>query len=330
MKQNFVSEFYFANSNLADRLEKILNLIATQTGFKIEKLIQRSSWWNSKQIGAIHYLGQYQGQTAILKIQGVKPAASEMEMIKAFNKQNKSQIIRPPHIYFNLLWNEELKFEAFIMEDVSREKVVSVPAKTSELDKFFELYQEYKNKCLTQPWLEKPAESLANQTTHNFTKWQKISSELQPNHPLKKKTDLTLINQGLKKLCDKLVNVDWQFMHGHFSARDLHPVGNEIVLLSNLYWSWRQPFYDAVFGFHWYQYDLANSEVSLATLLTQRSTWKKYILDNLPQNELELQLLNLAFFERALAGLNLDGLIAPTDKSEALMELTREEISSFS
>ncbi|MCC6711638.1 MAG: hypothetical protein IT416_04800 [Candidatus Pacebacteria bacterium] len=330
MKQNFVSEFYFANSNLASKVEKILELIIDQTGFQVEQLVQKSSWWNSKHIGAIHYRGTYQQQPTVLKIQGVKPTTSEIAMIQAFSTQNNSQLIRPPHIYFNLPWNQRLEFEALIIEDVSREKVVNLPAKTGELSKFFELYQEYRQNCLNQPWLDKPNISLADQTAHNFTKWQKISSELQPNHPLKRETDLTLINQGLKKLCDKLVNVDWQFMHGHFSTRDLHPVGNEIVLLSNLYWSWRQPFYDAVFGFHWYQYDLANSEVSLATLLTQRSTWKKYILDNLPQTELELQLLNLAFFERALAGLNLDGLIATTDKSEALMELTREEISSFS
>jgi len=332
MKQNFVSEFYFANSDLEKHLEKILDQITSQTGFEPTKLLQKSSWWNSKQIGAIHYGGIYQNQPAVLKIQGVKPATSEVAMIEAFAQQNQSHIIRPPKIYFSLAWNDQLEFEALIMEAVDHEKVVNLPSQAGEIKKFFDLFNEYKNNCFKTPWLEKPAITLAEQTAKNFSKWQKISAELQPNHPLKQESDHELITKGLKKLCDQLdkSKTDWQFMHGHFSTRDLRPANNKIILLSNLYWSWRQPFYDAVFGFHWYQYDLANSEVSLATLLTQRSTWKKYILDNLPQTELELQLLNLAFFERALAGLNLDGLIAPTDKSEALMELTREEISSFS
>ncbi|MFZ5437812.1 MAG: hypothetical protein ACOZAK_02065 [Patescibacteria group bacterium] len=327
MKQNFVSAFYFNNSNLAERVEKFLELVVKQTDFKIEKLVQQSSWWNSEKIGAILYRGTYQQQPAILKIQGVKPTTSEVVMIEAFNNQNQSKIIRPPHLYFSLPWNQELEFEAFIMEDVSREKIISLPAKTGEIEKFFELFHEYKTNCLKTSWLDKPSVSLAKQTAKNLIHWQKIRSELHPHHPLKKETDQQLLEKGVKVLCDRLAEVDWQFMHGHFSTHDLHRADEQVILLSNLYWSWRQPFYDAVFGFHWYQYDLANSEIDLQTLLTQRKNWKDYILAIIPQNEHDLKLLNLAFLERNLAGLNLDGLLNKTDKSEALMELTRKEIT---
>lgn len=329
MKQNFVSAFYFNNSDLAERVEKILELVVKQTGFKIEKLVQKSSWWNSEKIGAIHYRGTYQQQPAILKIQGVEPATSEVAMIQSFAKQNQSSIIRPPQLYFSLPWNQELEFEAFIMEVVSKEKVVNLPAETGELEKFFALYGEYKKNCLNQPWLEKPTHSLAKQTAKNFTNWQKISAELHPHHPLKKETDQQLLEKGVKVLCDRLAEVNWQFMHGHLSTRDLHPADEQVILLSNLYWSWRQPFYDAVFGFHWYQYDLANSETDLETLLAQRKNWKDYILAIIPQNEHDLKLLNLAFLERNLAGLNLDGLLNKSDKSEALMEFAREEIAQL-
>jgi len=331
MKQNFVSAFYFADSDLANKVEKILELIIDQTGFQVDQLVQKSSWWNSKQIGAIHYRGTYQKRPAVLKIQGVKPITSEAEMIRAFAQQNHSQIIRPPQLYAVLPWDEKLEFEALIMEAVSREKVVHLPPQAGDLEKFFVLYTEYRSNCLNQPWLDKPDIALAEQTAKNFLHWQKISLELHASHPLKKAGDQKLIAKGVKKLCEQLANIkaNWQFMHGHFSTRDLHQAGNEVILLSNLYWSWRMPFYDAVFGYHWYQYDLANSAIELETLLEQKKTWKNYILNKIPQNEAELKLLNLAFMDRALAGLNLDGLLTPTEKSRALMELTREELHQF-
>jgi len=324
MKQNFISELYFKKSDLIKRVDKILGVIKQETDFLPEKIIQKSSWWNSKHIGAIHYAGFWKNKPAILKIQGVKPKTSEVEMINSFQQQNKSLIIRSPEIYAVIPWNETLEFEAFVMEGARGEKV-------SEIDDFFDLYKEYRANCLNQPWIDKPEISLAEQTQNNFEKWKKISAELHPNHPLKKPGDLEIVNKGVSVLTEKLKDVDWQFQHGHFSLKDLNTVeNNQVILLSNLYWSWRMPFYDAVFGFHWHQYDLASSsDVSLSELLLERESWKKYIRENIPQNEAELNLLNLAFLERAIAGINLDGLISPSDKSEALMEILRKEILDF-
>ncbi|MBT6756087.1 MAG: hypothetical protein HOA85_02315 [Candidatus Pacebacteria bacterium] len=275
----------------------------------------------------MHYSGMYKNKPAILKIQGTKPATSEEKMVVAFTNQNTSLKIRAPYLYSNLPWNEKLRFEAFIMEDVAHEKIINLPTNNIEITNFFDLYKEYRTNCLNKPWLEKPEIPLSKQTIKNFSKWKKISKELHPNHPLKQKEDADLLEKGVTFLSEKLSTTDWEFQHGHFSARDLHKVGGEIVILSNLYWSWRMPFYDAVFAFHWYQYDLANSvNISLDTLLEQRKLWKKHIENTIPKNEENRKLLQLAFLERALAGLNLDGLLEPSEKSKALMELTRTEI----
>lgn len=327
MKQNFISELYFDKSDLSKRINPILEFIKQNTEFTINKCIQKSAWWNSSHIGAMHYSGTYKNQPAILKIQGAKPTTSEAAMISAFNKQNTSQKIRAPHVLLTLPWNEKLKFEAFIMEDVAHEKIIHLPTNQTEITEFFDLYQDYRNNCLKKPWLEKPSISLSEQTIKNFSKWKKISKELHPNHPLKQKEDTNLLEKGTTFLSEKLSTVNWEFQHGHFSARDLHKVGKEIVILSNLYWSWRMPFYDAVFAFHWYQYDLANSaDISLEVVLEQRNLWKRHIEKTIPQNNKERKLLQLAFLERGLAGLNLDGLLEPSDKSKALMEITREEL----
>ncbi|NCN45129.1 MAG: hypothetical protein COU63_00985 [Candidatus Pacebacteria bacterium CG10_big_fil_rev_8_21_14_0_10_36_11] len=328
MKQNSVSQLYFSNKDLTERLEQILAYIKTETPFVLDKPLQKSSWWNSKKIGAIHYSGSFNNTPAILKIQGTKPTTSEALMIENFTNQNQSQLIRAPKIYLYLPWQEKLEFEAIIMEETNHQKIVNLPASNLEITTFFNLYHEYKKKCLNKPWLEKPNISLAEQTLKNFATWQKISAEIHPNHPLKKSTDPELIKKGINHLAKKLDKTTWQFMHGHFSTRDLYQTNKETIILSNLYWSWRQPFYDAVFGFHWYQYDLANTEnISLETLLVQRKTWKEYILNNIPQTELDHELLELAFLERNLAGLNLDGLISVSPKAKALIQLTREDIA---
>ena len=103
---------------MADREKKILQDITQNTGFIPERLVNRSSWWGSSKVGAVHYRGTYQGKNVILKIQGVKPNISEATMIQSFVKNNHSLIIRPPHLYQHLAWNSDQEYEALIMEDI--------------------------------------------------------------------------------------------------------------------------------------------------------------------------------------------------------------------
>jgi hypothetical protein len=106
-EQNEISHNYLKGSDLAEREEEVLVDATKKTGFIPNKLIGRSSWWDSKEIGAFHYSGKYKGKKAVLKIQGVKPSISEIYMINSFAKANKSKLIRPPHLYAFLNWNDE-------------------------------------------------------------------------------------------------------------------------------------------------------------------------------------------------------------------------------
>jgi len=173
--------------------------------------------------------------------------------------------------------------------------------------------------------------SLSEGIRQNFAQWQKIHQELFANHPLVKKNDQQLIKKAIDVLAKESQKSDWQFQHGHFSARDIIPQGNQFVLLSNLYWSWKLPYYDAIFAFHWYQFDLANNEETTIELLDQqRQWWKKAIKNTIgKQTNEEKRRLELAFLERATAGLNLDGLIQPTAISEWLLDKLRQEIQEL-
>ena len=118
------------------------------------------------------------------------------------------------------------------------------------------------------------------------------------------------------------------FQHGHFATRDLFVVGNEVIILSNLYWSWRPPFYDAVFGYHWFMYGL--EDLKIETAEEQRRLWLDRIYD-LAKSEEDTRLIKLALLERAAAGLNLDALVMNPKKPGArhLVEATREQIKDL-
>lgn len=330
-QQNDISALYFQKQTFAERIDDILNFIHQKSSFNVEKLLQKSSWWSSKTAGAYHYLGTMHNEPVILKIQGVKPAISEAENIRHFVAQNKSKLIRPPKIYWSMPWNEKYQFEALILEYLEGSKLVGLPATPEQIGQFFDVYSEYRKNCRNTPWLERPTASLSEGVQKAFFQWQKIADELSPNHPLRKPNDKALIQQAVDTLVREYAGVDWEFQHGHFSARDIFPKNGQYAVLSNLYWSWRAPYYDAVFGFHWYQCDLAAKEGTTIKMLEEhRERWKTAIYQaTSPKTPKENRLLRLAFLERATAGLNLDAIIPLTPASEWLIGTLRREIEEY-
>jgi hypothetical protein len=108
-------------------------------------------------------------------------------------------------------------------------------------------------------------------------------------------------------------NVPLEFVHGHISAFDFLRVGNEAVVLSNLLWSWRPPFYDAVFAYHWYFFNWGNDGNPTPADVEH---WRKVWLSKLEAyaGPGQMHLLELALLERAAAGLLLDALIVNPEK----------------
>lgn len=332
-KQNEISHGYLKGSDLKEREQEVLADASRKTGFVPTQLVGRSAWWGSSEIGAFHYAGTLKGKKAVLKIQGVRPSISEIEMVEAFAKANKSKVIRPPHLYASLPWDEEKRYEALILESIEGSRIVESPTTKDQIKRFFELYRDYQNNCLGSPWVDRPEERVSAVLADRFTKWREMSYKIYPNHPLRKDSDVDLINMAVKKLEQEYQKVEPKFMHGHFSDGDLYQVGDQVVVLSNLYWSWRPPFYDAVFGYHWFMYHLSAVEkISPRKIEEQRNIWLSEI-HALPQIQgfEGKKLLNLALLERAAAGLNLDGLSTDPKKpiSNYLLETTRDGIGKL-
>lgn len=330
--QNKISHLFLSGSDLQDREKKVLEDASKKLDFTPEKLIDRSHWWNSRGIGAFRYVGEFKGRKAVLKIQGVKPTTSEIYMIQSFSRVNKSKILRPPLLYAYLPWDNEERYEALVLEFIDGKRIVNSLTNEDELEEFFSLREEYKENCVANPWIDKPEESIPEEIKTNFEKWRQASFKLYPKHPFRKNEDQGLIDKAVSALSKNYKDVEREFQHGHFGASDLLKNKNgEVIILSNLYWSWKPPFYDAVFGYHWFVYGLAKvKSITTQIIEQQRNLWFSKI-NSLTKTDLDEKLLNLALLERAAAGLNLD-VLSVDQKSpvaEYLVEKTRRNLSDL-
>lgn len=331
--QNEVSAGLFKNSDLDNRIDEIVSDFSSRSGFVPEQLLRKSSWWGSTEIGAFHYSGKFKGQKAVLKIQGVKPSTSEIFMIQSFAKSNRSKIIRPPQLFDYQLWDDHKRYEALILEDVGEKRIVNSPTNTKEVANFYKLHAEYRSRCLSEPWIAKPEQSISNLATTRFAKWREASLKIYPHHPYRSADDMHLVEVSLKRLVSGYTNIQPEFVHGHFSAGDLYTVNQQTVLLSNLYWSWRPPFWDTIFAYHWHIYSLASiPNITPKQIEKQRSLWFNHInklSHSLPSSQKE-QLL-LALLERATAGLLLDALSCDPNlpASKYLVEKTRSLLNQY-
>lgn len=328
--QNEMASGVFSGADLTARIEEITKTVSKKTGFVPKKLISKSVWWDkSVGVGAFHYSGIFAGKAAVLKVQGVKPKTSELEMINAFTAQNKSLIIRAPRIYTSLPWDEDSGYEAYVMENVGNKRIVSIASTAKEVSEFFYLYDEYRKNCINKPWVEKPNKSISSITKENFEKWRKISKKAIPKTKLRKQGDLDLVSEAVKTLEETYKNVDWEFMHGHLSHLDLLRVKDQVVVLSNLYWSWGLPYSDLVFAYHWIMYDVSGVKgITIKKIERQRDMWA----DQVSLRANKERLLDLVLLERATAGVLIDGLIMGDKRATAeyLMDTTRKKVKELS
>lgn len=328
-KQNNVWEGVKIGIDLQGRIPQIVSEISKKCNFIPDKLLSTSSWWSENTgIGAFHFKGKFDGEPAVLKVQGVKPTTSEVFMIESFANQNKSGVIRPPKIFAKFPWNENEAYEAFILEDVGTNLVVNNPTTKAEISSFFDYYNEYRENCRNSPWLEKPEIEITSAIRKRFQEWTQTSYKIFPDHELRKPEDTGLINKSLEILTKKNEWHNLEFVHGHFSAKDLFSVYDQIVVLSNLYWSWRTPYYDLVFAYHWFIYNLSSVEkITPKEVEEQREIWLNKI-KTIAENK---ELLNYALLERATAGLILDSLSIDSKNPIAkyLVEETRKTVETL-
>ena len=325
-----LSSAFAKGADMSAKEEKILNDIVSKTKFRPEKVIWRSSYWGTNQIGAVHYRGQFEGRQSVLKIQGVKPEVSEIYMIGEFEKQNKSTIIRPPKLFFTIPWSDNVKYEALIMEWVAGPKVLeSKKLQTQEnIRTFLKMYQEYRSNCIPKkPWLPRLRKSNLEKVLQVLIS---TSQKAYPNDP-RRQPDDEKIAQNAYKLLEKIYQgIPLEFIQGHFSTEDLIWQGDQVVLFSSLFWKWRFPFFDAVFAYHWFMFELCHVlDITPSQVEAQREIWLSEILllpwaQETPEH---FVLAKAALLERAVVGMIIDSFLYDPTKPIAayLIESCRDQ-----
>tara|TARA_Y100000310_G_scaffold342936_2_gene448339 strand:- start:23 stop:1072 length:1050 start_codon:yes stop_codon:yes gene_type:complete len=335
LPQDSISVMRTSGIDLKSRWQLILKEESGKIGFSPDKkLLRKSEWWKTGKIGAVHCPGfvTVNGERVrgVLKIQGTKPPTSEVALIEGFAKQNRSKRIRPPRIFSHTPWSKEKQYEAFIVEEVQGEPVMNGrPADKKELNFFFELYNDYRANCRNKPWVTKPQSwSYAEQVN----RWRSAVKEQSKVDPRRSPEDKRLVENAIDIVERNLLVEDLEFVHGHFQPGDLikTPQG-DFVLFSNLFWSWRIPFYDAVFGYHWWMLGMEYAKgLTPQSLEKERKRWLRKIFD-LPEirgNSKAERLANLALLERAVPALMVDRyMLAPDSQSEQIItEGARKEL----
>ncbi len=329
-----LDQAFLKGADMSGREKEILADVVSRTEFKLKKIIQRSSYWGTKQIGAVHYQGTFKNKPAVLKIQGIKPKVSEIFMIENFGVQNRSKIIRPPRLFATVPWEETGEYEAFVMEHVRGRKVLqSGKLQTREnVRKFLDCYQEYRKNCLPKkPWLPKPVKVNLDKDLQNLIS---ASEKAYPNQPFRKPKDKELASKAISLLKKIYEDVSLEFIHGHFSVEDLIYQNKQVILFSNLFWKWKYPFYDAIFGYHWFIYELAHVKgITSDQVEKQRKIWLSELFDlpRVRKSAENLRLLKAALLERAVAGLIIDNFLADPKRpiAEYLTQSTREQVKKL-
>ncbi|MEA2088585.1 MAG: hypothetical protein U9O55_01955 [Patescibacteria group bacterium] len=244
---NKITEKYFEHANFADNEKRVLEEITTKINFQPEKEIFRGQIYDKDKVGSLIYKGVWQDNPTVLKIQGLQPDVDEIDMISRFNDQNESAKIRLPKLYDGSKWNEKDGYGFLLLEYVDAPQIYQPPfAKQEQIKDFCALYQEYRAKCLRDPFIEREPNEQSSLvfTAQRVSHWAKIAQ-------IKGRLDETEVKNVEKFLSlagKHLPSIKMEFMHGHFTYDDIFKLSDkEYVLMSNLFWSYRPEFYDTTF-----------------------------------------------------------------------------------
>jgi len=270
---NKITEQYFEYTNSTNQARKILKEIITKINFKPEKEIFRGQIYDKDKVGSLIYKGIWQNKPAVLKIQILQPTIDEIDIIKRFNKQNKSTKIRLPKLYDGSKWNKQDGYGYLILEQIDAPQIYQPPfANPEQIKDFCTLYQEYKIKCLRKPWIEKEPNEQSSLvfTTQSISHWTKIAQT---------KGNLTKANiknvEQMFALTNKhLPSIKMEFMHAHLTYDDIFKLSDsEYVLMSNLYWSYRPEFHDTTFHLWASIKSLRNQNVTVEQIIKYLQNW---------------------------------------------------------
>ncbi len=323
---NKITEKYFEHANFADHEKRVLDEIMAKTNFQPEKEIFRGQIYDKDKVGSLIYKGVWQKKPAVLKIQGLQPDVDEIDMINGFNSQNESAKIRLPKLYDGSKWNEQDSYGYLILEYVDAPQIYQPPfASQEQIQDFCTLYQEYKAKCLREPFVERePSEqSSLVFTVQRISQWAKIAQT--KGHLAE--TEVKNVEKFLSLAGKHLPSIKMDFMHGHFTYDDIFKLSDkEYVLMSNLFWSYRPEFYDTTFHLWAGIKSLRDQNITVKQVIEYLQNWlEKYKkLPVIMQNSDFERKFNMMMAERCIGAtlVDIQNQYYDNDRSNFIAHLT--------
>ncbi len=213
---NKITKQYFEYTNSADHAEKILKEIITKTNFQLEKEIFRGQIYDKDKVGSLIYKGISQNKPAVLKIQILQPTIDEIDIIKKFNKQNKSTKIRLPKLYDGSKWNEKDGYGYLLLEQIDTPQIYQPPfARQEQIKDFCALYQEYKTKCLRNQNVT--VEQITKYLQNWFKEYNKLPI-INQDSDFKRKFDIMMATRCIGALLVDIPNQHYDTDRSNFIA----------------------------------------------------------------------------------------------------------------
>ena len=176
-------------------------------------------------------------------------------------------------MFDGLKWNKQDGYGYLLLEYISASQIYQPPfASQKQMEDFCALYQEYKTKCLHEPFIEKEPNEQNSLvfTVQRVSHWMKIAQTKRNLFEV----DIKNLEKFFSLSGRHLPSIKMEFMHGHFTYNDIFKLSeNEYVLMSNLFWSYRPEFYDATFHLWASIKSLRDQSVNVEQVIKYLKNW---------------------------------------------------------
>jgi hypothetical protein len=216
--------------------------IIKKTGFVLDREIQRGYYYTADKVRSINFGGKYKNKPAILKVYDDPRLTSEPMDLIAFNRQNKSKILKAPAVYDYQMISAKKGW--LIMEKIPANARCFVrPINPKTRREIIDLYWEYRKNFPTKPTRKLTlVENLSACDFHVFriNRWLQLANDKEAERALEKKKPILnpkefipRFEKGMDSIRKEFKNRKMVWCHGHFNPAEIFksPKDNTYYLL---------------------------------------------------------------------------------------------------
>lgn len=213
-----------------NNLEKISEQAKTQTGATDLQKISQGTYYSPDHLRSIVYSCNYNGQPAILKVYNDPREIHEPTALAAFNKINKSKVLRAPLLYASAEIDAQSGW--LLMEQIPSsaqpfERLMDAKTRKEFLKVFLEYRQNFPTACPYEISLPEHL-SAANFYLYRINRWFELAGKKDSNHFMQNGQHLydpkilaAKLQQSMEIIRKVFHDRPMLWSHGHFNNREV-------------------------------------------------------------------------------------------------------------